>query len=61
MVTNVTTSGLAKNVGGLIVDTSRAYSDGGSEKNECSHCISTMTVDRVYAKVWFICDGGRLE
>jgi len=51
MVTNVTTSGLAKDVGGLIVGTSRAYSDGGSEKNECSHCISTMTVDRVYAKV----------
>jgi len=51
MVTNVTTSGLAKDVGGLIVGTSRAYSDGGSEKNECSHYISTMAVDRVYAKV----------
>ena len=51
MVTNVTISGLAKDLGGPLVGTSRVCSNGGSEKNECSHCISTITVDSVYAKV----------
>jgi len=51
MVTNVTASGLAKEVEGSIVDTSKVCSDRESGENKCSHCISTTTMDRVYTKV----------
>jgi len=51
IVTNVTTLGLAMKIGGSIVGTSRAYFDERSGKNEYSHCISTIIVDSIYAKV----------
>ena len=52
---------MAKEVEDLIIGTSKACSDGESGKNECSHCISTTTVDRVYAEMWSIYDRGRLK
>jgi len=42
-------SDLAKEIGGLTVGSSRAYSNRESRENEYGYCISTATADRVHA------------
>jgi len=55
-----TVSSLAKKTEDSTVGTGKACSDKESRENKCNHYKPTTTMDRVCAKVQFICNEGRL-